>query len=708
MTKKTISELPAIGNTQLNVAVAAIEQSGTTSKASIRPNPSREFNITTQQQLLDQFPDGSGGIKIPDGTSVTLYFDEDVTLTTPIKIGTGTNLEITAQVAEITIIYAGGGAVIQNDDITNEIGSLRVNNLDFTSAAESLNDFLDVKTTFLNSVVINSVNLTQFKSLGTISTRIFLMTNCIALGFQQGFIFDNLLAISIQDSGAQQISATPSFFNPTLFTVLADTVPTGLTFERTLLSDPAGGNDSLVFFDPNATDFTNFGLIRSSSIDGPYYQQAEDVEIISAEDISGTTTRFTLATPVVAVGTVTCVSVQVGNTFTVNGLLYTAVASAPNSEEFIANIDDTITADNLASAIAADTRTGIDVPSFDQTAGNITNVVTIVATTDGILGNSIGLSSSDGVTLEVSAPRLVGGAGYADINLAVNDVVFLRGFSEITYNGRFDVTGFTNTTFDIPQPFVSNVPGNMDISIKSSSTGTTSPTTFTTNVTHGLQVGKAVVLSNFLTETDYNRTFIVTAITNFTFDVDFVDLNFSEPGTLNAGSLNSSSPFVTAENNVGLQDSMAQSESSSNVTLTLTPFTSLNQFQNIQNGSGAVGDFTEDPATERFTVATDTGIISYNAVEPATFLFTYSYNIEKETGGASNKNYAVALFVNGVEISKTNQSFETLLAPVPGSFTGLITIPAGATITLEAAQTELGGGFQGVIVNDLNMLITEA
>lgn len=118
-----------------------------------------------------------------------------------------------------------------------------------------------------------------------------------------------------------------------------------------------------------------------------------------------------LTTPAIAAsGTVTAATAIAGNTVTVNGLVYTAVAGAKaNNTEFSIDTGDDETAADLADSIQNDTRTGITVPSVDLLAAAVGAVVTITADTAGVIGNSIDLASS-GATLAVSAAALAGGA----------------------------------------------------------------------------------------------------------------------------------------------------------------------------------------------------------------------------------------------------------------------------------------------------------
>ena len=115
------------------------------------------------------------------------------------------------------------------------------------------------------------------------------------------------------------------------------------------------------------------------------------------------TTEITIPLSVLALGTVTCVSAIAGDTVTVNGLLYTAVAGAKaNDTQFSIDTSDNATATDLADSIDDDTRTGITVTTVDVTATATTNVVTILADETGDIGNNISLVSSNGTRLAVS------------------------------------------------------------------------------------------------------------------------------------------------------------------------------------------------------------------------------------------------------------------------------------------------------------------
>lgn len=144
-------------------------------------------------------------------------------------------------------------------------------------------------------------------------------------------------------------------------------------------------------------------------------------------------------------GTVTCATAVVDDTVTVNGLLYTAVAGArANDTQFSIDTGNDETALDLAAAITADTRTGTDVATIDQTAVSASAVVTITASIFGDAADAIGLSSSDGVTLAVSGANLAGGVN--PLTVDIND----GGTTILSTKLTVDASETTSTTALIP------------------------------------------------------------------------------------------------------------------------------------------------------------------------------------------------------------------------------------------------------------------
>lgn len=138
----------------------------------------------------------------------------------------------------------------------------------------------------------------------------------------------------------------------------------------------------------------------------------------------GTVTIDTV-TPTKASGTVTCATAVVGNTVTVNGLLYTAVAGVKtDNTKFSIDTSNTATATDLADSINNDVRVGT---LNDVTASAALGVVTIVQTVGGLIGNATTLASS-GATLAVSEATFTGGLDDAEISgITVNAIQIMSG-----------------------------------------------------------------------------------------------------------------------------------------------------------------------------------------------------------------------------------------------------------------------------------------
>jgi hypothetical protein len=103
-----------------------------------------------------------------------------------------------------------------------------------------------------------------------------------------------------------------------------------------------------------------------------------------------------------ATGTITLSSHVATDTVTVNGIVFTCVASGATGNQYNVGGSDTLTGDNLAAAINANaTLSGM------LTAANAAGVVTLTAIVPGALGNAVTLAiSAHG---SVSAARLAGG-----------------------------------------------------------------------------------------------------------------------------------------------------------------------------------------------------------------------------------------------------------------------------------------------------------
>jgi phage tail sheath gpL-like len=146
--------------------------------------------------------------------------------------------------------------------------------------------------------------------------------------------------------------------------------------------------------------------------------RAEDTILSALNNNAGTITDITANISINALkatGTVTCASVDAGDTVTIDGRVYTAIANGAtpaNSAEFSVSTTNTLCAANLVAAIIASEKN--DTTS-KVTASNAAGVVTITARAEGTGGNAITLTSSDGTDLAVSGATLSGGSATGGI-----------------------------------------------------------------------------------------------------------------------------------------------------------------------------------------------------------------------------------------------------------------------------------------------------
>jgi len=125
-------------------------------------------------------------------------------------------------------------------------------------------------------------------------------------------------------------------------------------------------------------------------------------------------------------GTITCATAIAGDTVTVNGLLYTAVAGAKADDtQFSIDTGDNETATDLADSITNDVRVGT---LNDVTASATLAVVTATTSIGGTAGNATTLSSSDGTRLAVSGATFANGDDNALVSgITVNGVEVMSG-----------------------------------------------------------------------------------------------------------------------------------------------------------------------------------------------------------------------------------------------------------------------------------------
>lgn len=315
-------------------------------------------------------------------------------------------------------------------------------------------------------------------------------------------------------------------------------------------------------------------------------------------------------------------------------------------------------------------------------------------------------TSIDITTVSDQTPLARFTTAVADHGLSVGDIITLSGFTDVEYNQTFTVTAVpTTNTFETGVDFVTNVADgvieNQPVTI--SSINNLGVAQFVTEVDHGFVSGQVVRITGFTGTETYNETvqIQITGLDSFVSALVF-DAGNTGTGKVDGTSIDSGDSRVAAVNNPGTSSSMTQSETSSNVDLTLA-FTTIDTFEILANSSGALDtDFRKDPTTERFVVDTSTGILTYSGLEEIVSLITYSFDFSKPGGGS--EDYELALFVNGAQITKTTVVLSGQTStPTSVSFNGLITLQPLDTIELQAKDTT--SGTSSVLIQNLKVLV---
>lgn len=114
--------------------------------------------------------------------------------------------------------------------------------------------------------------------------------------------------------------------------------------------------------------------------------------------------------PVAATGTITLTNASIANndTVTIGGVALTAKSSGATGAQFNIGANATLTAAALAAAATAHATLGA---LFTTTSA--LGVVTVTCKVKGLLGNCVGLATSNGTGFAVSAATLASGAGGA-------------------------------------------------------------------------------------------------------------------------------------------------------------------------------------------------------------------------------------------------------------------------------------------------------
>jgi hypothetical protein len=169
----------------------------------------------------------------------------------------------------------------------------------------------------------------------------------------------------------------------------------------------------------------HFANLDSEITDDDFDKEEKVETVLNPRSKATGSVELTGGPSVAASGTITCLGVLAGDTVTVNGLVYTAVAGAKaNNTQFSIDTSNNAAAADLANSITNDTRTGT---LNDVTATSSTNVVTCQQTVNGTGGNATTLASSTGVRLAVSGATFSGGVSSSMNGITVDGVQIMSG-----------------------------------------------------------------------------------------------------------------------------------------------------------------------------------------------------------------------------------------------------------------------------------------
>lgn len=241
-----------------------------------------------------------------------------------------------------------------------------------------------------------------------------------------------------------------------------------------------------------------------------------------------------------------------------------------------------------------------------------------------------------------------------------------------------------------------------DIAINSVADNGSGDARFTTATSHGLIIGRPVVLSGFATSA-YNDTFIVTAVdvaeTGVTFDVD-VAFVATDTGNMNKASLDSADIRVSSRENTGEADSMFTGDAGLELFGSEITSSSLAQdvFEVITSASWAFSNL------ERFTIGVNNeGQLIVDDLALRRYTISFSGTLEKSGGGSLN--IGVVILKNGSIIS-FNPPHTVNTGKIQISGSDLVELTA--TDTIQIAVINYDSTAAAIIISQISMVINLA
>jgi len=358
MVKKTIGEQTPGEAIRLSSAEVAFEQAGVTFKGSIRPNPPRQVNITSQAQLEAEFGEN---IELPDGIDQTISIDDSFTLTKPIKIGNG-SLKLIGSTTGNIINYTGPGAMIRLVNPANPCFLLLVETLSIF--ASPTNSLFDVKGSFI--FALQDVFPIGFGSIGTLDFPQMRIIGLNPVLTRTGLIIKCLTIFT-----STSCFITPNAEHEMTFYSFIQGNPITTSVTRMVFAG-ATSDDSLIFYDPNSPLTTSMIITECTRGGGNLFQLGTEIPA-TANAASGSGTQFNITAHNLTVGKV--VVLKDFTTFPLYNETFVVTAiNDPNSVDIevgFLGVDstgamDATSLDSEAVQIFADTNTN-SPPSMSQT-----------------------------------------------------------------------------------------------------------------------------------------------------------------------------------------------------------------------------------------------------------------------------------------------------------------------------------------------------
>lgn len=238
--------------------------------------PLEQYHIKSQAHLESVLP----GRVIPDGRKITLIFDNSITLTDGIKIGSGAVLEILGASIEVTIDTTGiTEELFQHENIVNDIRALIVH--DIFLKGDGTQPLCKLKGT--SRVFMENCRIEGFDGMELDFPGVNLGPNFAAVNWKKGIVVKNPGTLTVFKANIRQGTSEALTFISVITTdsskVTVKDCPESILF-------PA---DTFLFIDPNAPVGTDVQISGCSISDGDFYHTGIPEPVDAVADIGGNT-----------------------------------------------------------------------------------------------------------------------------------------------------------------------------------------------------------------------------------------------------------------------------------------------------------------------------------------------------------------------------------------------------------------------------------